>query len=298
MKTRRDGVFAAGGLAGRVIQDPASPSPLTPIEYQFSAYLGDLDFDGFDAYLSLVGAQGMLASALDLAFPFEPLWRLRLLRAFTALASAAVLAVAVVWVYQRLGGLVAGVVLLSLLTSAWLVIYGRNLMWSTWAFYLPLIAVMFYLQRGRPIARSEAFSFGGIVAASLFVKVFANGYDCATTVFVMMVVTLVHHVVPGGLGKTPLLRPCLRRWSCGCAGDPVVSGHSLRSDPIRDRAMVGRARAHRLQLRQPNLRRCGRLSRGFRGEPACRHARIRRPVFWRRLLRGRQLASRSRRNPP
>ena len=87
----------------------------------------------------------MLFSILDGVIPLSPREKLRLFHAFTSLLSALSIAAIVLWFYREFGISIASVVLGSAVFSQWLVVFGRNLWWSMWAFYLPMVVVMHYL---------------------------------------------------------------------------------------------------------------------------------------------------------
>ena len=65
----------------------------------------------------------------------------------TALLSAIALAAIIGWFYDEFGGRVAIFVVGSAVLSQWLTVFGKNLWWSLWAFYLPMIVVLYFLKR-------------------------------------------------------------------------------------------------------------------------------------------------------
>ncbi len=205
VKSRQDGILAAGGLPG------LGSLTTVPVDYadnpfsdQYSAYANHYRFRAFTTYDSQIGGQGMLFGILDRVLAASPETKLRVFHGLTASISALVLSAIVLWFYFEFRSVVAVGVLLSIICSQWLVVFGRNLWWSLWAFYVPLGAVLYYL---RPPARRRAVNLAalfGVVALGVFVKCVVNGYEYITTTIVMV---LVPGVFYGAVERWPV-----RRW--------------------------------------------------------------------------------------
>jgi hypothetical protein len=115
----------------------------------------------------------------------------------TALLSAGALTCIVSWFYEEFGGWVALFVIVSAVLSQWLTVFGKNLWWSLWAFYLPMIAVMYFLKLKRhSLAENRQFiRFGILIFIAVSIKCFINGYEYITTTLVMMMVPFVYYVI-------------------------------------------------------------------------------------------------------
>ena len=193
VKSRQDGIFSAGGLNGwgTAKSTDAEWIPSAELGPQYTAYLYNLSFDKFSTYNSQPGGQGMVFSLLDRLIPLSPQTKLTLFYILTALLSAGALTCIVGWFYEEFGGWVAICVIGSAVLSQWLTVFGKNLWWSLWAFYLPMIAVMYYLKRHRVPADRQFTKFG--IAVSI--KCFINGYEYITTTLIMMLVPFVYYVI-------------------------------------------------------------------------------------------------------
>lgn len=194
VKTRQDGLLSAGGLTGAGMPNDIHRDWINAEQasHQFSAYLDGSAFDDFSPYLSQIGGQAMMFGLLDTVTPLSPRSTLRLLHGLTSLLSALALALIVLWFFEEFGTLTAVAVLCSILLSSWLTIFGRNLWWSTWAFYLPMVGVMYYLRLASS-ASSGLRRLGALAFCLIAIKCFINGYEFITTTVLMMVVPLVYH---------------------------------------------------------------------------------------------------------
>ena len=196
VKSRQDGVFSVGGLTGAGIADIQQKwITSNQIDNQYSAYLNRGSFDKFSPYMSQTGGQGIIFSLLDRFIPLSPQIKLWSFYVLTALLSAIALTAIVGWFYEEFGGWVAIFVLCSAVLSQWLTVFGKNLWWSLWAFYLPMIVVLYFLKRYRETLDQQLIRFGILIAIAVFIKCFINGFEYITTTLVMMMVPFVYYVI-------------------------------------------------------------------------------------------------------
>ena len=200
VKSGRDGIFSAGGLAGLVGPDAEPPDTESPnYRFQSQAFLNSSPFQTYSIYKSQIGAQGIFYSAVDGILPFSPADKLSILHAIASLLSALMLSMVIFWFYREFGITVGFVVLAGTGLSQWLVIFAHSLWWSTWAFYLPMAAVMFYLNRPHAAENFPLGKFGILTFAAVMVKCFFNGYEYITTALVMMMTAPGLAMFYGGL---------------------------------------------------------------------------------------------------
>lgn len=197
VKSRQDGIFSAGGLNGwgTAKSTDAEWIPSTELGPQYTAYLHNLSFEKFSTYNSQPGGQGMIFSLLDRLIPFSQQTKLTLFYVLTALLSAIALAFIIGWFYEAFGGWVAIFVIASVVLSQWLTVFGKNLWWSLWAFYLPMLVVLYFLKHHRETLDRQHIRFGILIAIAVFIKCFINGFEYITTTLVMMLVPFVYYAV-------------------------------------------------------------------------------------------------------
>lgn len=195
--SHQGGILSCGGLTGQGnpystqvdIDDAASN-----VANQYLAYTNGLPFEGYDTYNSQIGGQGMFFSILDKSIPLSAGKKLSVFHALTSLFSAIALTAIVLWFYLEFGSTVAFFVLASVIFSQWLVVFGRNLWWSIWAFYLPMAGVMYYL-RLRGERMNKPLKFEVIVFFGIFIKCLFTGYEYITTTLVMVTVPITYYGV-------------------------------------------------------------------------------------------------------
>ncbi|MBI5665092.1 MAG: hypothetical protein HZC49_08430 [Nitrospirae bacterium] len=217
VKSRQDGIFSAGGLLGLGSSNEEYITNYTDrMEYQYSAYINGLDFKSYKPYNSQIGGQGILFGILDLLLPVSPQNKLQLIYMLTSLLSAVVVSLVVLWFYQEFGLCAALFVMTSALLSQRLVIYGRNIMWSTWAFYIPFISLAYFLRRGQTAPHYSAIKCGGIVFIAVFVKCLFNGYEYMTTTLIMMMVPFAYYYILDSINIKILLKLILAAVLSSC----------------------------------------------------------------------------------
>ena len=197
VKSRQDGIFSSGGLTGAGIttniqQDWISSNQ---IDNQYAAYLNSGSFDKFSPYMSQPGGQGIIFSLLDRLLPLSPQIKLWSFYVLTALLSATALTFIVNWFYDEFGGWVAICVIGSAVLSHWLTVFGKNLWWSLWAFYLPMIVVLYLLKHHRVPSNRQFIKFGILIFMAVFIKCFINGFEYITTTLLMMVTPCIYYAV-------------------------------------------------------------------------------------------------------
>ena len=197
VKSRQDGIFSAGGLNGWGTAKSTDAEWIPPTERtpQYTAYLHNLTFENFSTYNSQPAGQGMIFSLLDRLIPFSQQTKLTLFYVLTALLSAIALAFIIGWFYEAFGGWVAIFVIASAVLSQWLTVFGKNLWWSSWAFYLPMIVVMYFLKHYRETLDRQLIRFGIVIFIAVSIKCFINGFEYITTTLVMMLVPFVYYVI-------------------------------------------------------------------------------------------------------
>lgn len=195
VKSYQDGIFSSGGLNGWGTAKITDEEWIPPTERtpQYTAYLHNLSFENFTTYNSQPGGQGMIFSLLDKLIPFSQQFKLNFFYVITALLSAIAFTFIINWVYEEFGLLSAISVLGSALLSHWLTVFGKNLWWSLWAFYLPMILVLYYLKQNRLQKKRLFINFGILIFIAVSIKCFINGYEYITTTLIMMITPCIYY---------------------------------------------------------------------------------------------------------
>ena len=165
------------------------------IDNQYAAYLNRGSFDNFSTYMSQPGGQGIIFSLLDGRIPLSPQIKLWAFYVLTALLTAIALTAIIGWFYDEFGEWVAIFVIGSAVLSQWVTVFGKNLWWSLWAFYLPMLVIMYFLKRYRETLDRQFIRFGILIFIAVSIKCFINGYEYITTTLVMMLAPFVYYVI-------------------------------------------------------------------------------------------------------
>lgn len=176
VETRQSGLFSYGGLMGRgnitvnQIQDEIDT-------IQYDSYLKGFSFDTYDLYQSQSGAQGLFFSFLDQVSPFSPHENLRLFRVMASMLLAMTLSLLMVWFLSEFGWTTAILVLITTIASQWLTLFGRNLFYFTAFFYIPLVAVTFFLASNSERPKRMESKLAALVFITILLKTLFNGFD-------------------------------------------------------------------------------------------------------------------------
>ncbi|MBI5935493.1 MAG: hypothetical protein HY867_17460 [Chloroflexi bacterium] len=206
--TQQRGLFSDGALLGT----GDAPTPIigdAEFDHQYKTYLADGEFSTYMIYKSQSGGQGWVFSLLDSISPFSASTNLRLFRVFTALLSALTIAALLAWFHSQFGLVVASTVLLTSLVSQWLTLYGRNLFYSVWDYFLPMVAALYFLDRESRGRASNERVFYATVGALLFLKGFLSGYDFLLPPMGMVATALIYYALKDKWGLWQFTRRLL-----------------------------------------------------------------------------------------
>lgn len=203
VQSRQAGIFSEGALLGW--GDAASPDLTTDdYDHQYDVYLSGGEFDSYLIYKSQSGMQSAFFGALDSVSPFSPAQNLRLFRALTAFLTALTLSALIAWFFLEFGWVTALTVLITTLGSMWVTYYGRNLFYSIWTYFLPMVVVLFLLRRESQGAALKERNLYLLVLGLIFFKGILTGYDFLLPPLGMLAIALIYYAFKDSwtLGKT------------------------------------------------------------------------------------------------
>ena len=148
----------------------------------------------------------------------------------------------------------------SAVLSQWLTVFGKNLWWSLWAFYLPMIVVFYLLKRHRVPSNRQFIKFGILIFTAVLIKCFINGFEYITTTLVMMVTPCIYYVILDKWSRhsMPEVDACSRM---RIGRSNFFESHALMfPDRCGEGRIHGRRWACGLFLRKANARRGTRFS--------------------------------------
>jgi hypothetical protein len=206
-KSAQDGVFSAGALLGlgdfqvsegENVSVEVWMAPRKVVEHQYDAYLNGEKFTAYAPYESAPGAQGIILGAFDRFTNFPPNLDLKIFRVSEALLTALALVTLFAWFALEFGLLSMALAILFAAFSLWLTLLGGNLYWNLWAFFLPLLSLLFLLRRQSKRGHYSAPAVSILLLGTGLAKVLFNGFEFVTTAWVMYTVPLVYYAILDG----------------------------------------------------------------------------------------------------
>jgi hypothetical protein len=198
VKSHQDGIFSAGGLLGMGDVDEGNFNSST-LKNQYRKYDKGTDFYKYWLYKSQPGFQGIAYSLADAWTDFAPSTNLFLFRASISIVLSLILAGVCLWFLLEAGWMASISAALYILFSTKLAIFGGNLFWSLWSFYLPLLVIAFVLRRaGGRVGATLTFRFAVLVFVLSFIKILFSGFEFITTALLLGTVPLVYYAVLKG----------------------------------------------------------------------------------------------------
>lgn len=191
----QDGILAQGGLLGRFHKIPEVKDINL---YQYDIYKNNLDIDNlkFNTYNSQTGGQAFIFVLLDSISPFSNITNIKIFKLLTSILTAFVFSLILLWFFENFGLGTALIILTLILFSQWITVFGRNLYWGLWSFYIPFITVLTILsienKKNYFLSLKKLF---GLVYLSVFLKCFFSGFEYITTTLIMLVTPFTYYAI-------------------------------------------------------------------------------------------------------
>lgn len=206
VKSHQDGILSAGGLLGMGDVSVGNFNNAT-IKNQIRKYNEGTGFSRYWTYRSQPGFQGIAYSLVDSWTDFAPSTNLFIFRSSISIASALVLAGVCLWFLLEVGWIASIGAAIYVVFSTRLAVFGGNLFWSLWSFYLPFLVPAFMLRRADGKGESVlTFRFAVVVFFLSFIKILFSGFEFITTALMMTTVPLIYYAVLKGWKWTLLIR--------------------------------------------------------------------------------------------
>lgn len=223
IESEQSGWTSHGGLLGRyAVPDQVTSSPAY---YQYELFENEqTPRTAYTIYGSQHGGAGWLFSWLNNALPLSNTLKLSLFYSLMALLNTMAILLFLRWVWLRFDPRVAWITLLCILFSNWIILFGRNLYWMLWAFYLPFLGMLHLLEQERRDSRKHSLSKVGLgVFVFLFLKCLFTGYEFITTSIIMVFIPFVYYSLAHQWERTFLIK----RMSSALVGCVLAIGCSL-----------------------------------------------------------------------
>jgi len=193
----RNGILSHHGLLGFVSINNLKYGESGFLEGSTDAYLNENITFVYRPYSSQFGIQGFFfgyADKLLTLFSISQEDKLFIFHLFTSLFLAVVLTGILYVFYLEFGLISASVTLTGILSSEWLVIFGKNLYWMSALWFLPVLVVLGFLNKlkyDKAISWKLLYLF---VYLSICLKSL-NGYEYISTVLLASVIPIVYYAL-------------------------------------------------------------------------------------------------------
>jgi hypothetical protein len=174
------------------------------------------DNRGRSTYVSQFGLQGAVLSALAPRPVDSVAGFLSQARLASAILLAVVLALGLLIVIRHFGLTAAGVTLVLLATSPWLILFSRSLYWQAWMFFVPPLVVFLVYDRTRRVGPAAIAAFVTVLVRELV------SYEYATNVVAFTAVVVVAADAARGLPARRILWNAFRVGGAGAAAVVVA----------------------------------------------------------------------------
>ena len=202
------GFFTYGCLTGLI---PIRHAGVNPFSHQYEMYLAQsqgLKPGGekleYVPYKSQPGVQASVFALLNLISPFNNLTNLQFFYFCTALLTAITFSLFIQWVQRNFGLTTAIIVLVFLFLSAWLIVFGKNLWWVLWSFYVPFLTFLYLFDReksGQNVPAPKLKTIYFLATISILLKCLLTGFEFITTTLIMSGCPFIFYAVYDSWGK-------------------------------------------------------------------------------------------------
>lgn len=166
-----------------------------------SAPAGTCDPQNYTPYMSQYGLQGRIYVLGYVALDnLIGIWKgayIALAQLGTALLSAVILSLVVVWVRGRFGKTVALTVLVGIALSPMIVGFSRNLYWALPLMFMPMAFTLYYFNPDRLKLDKRSVVFFGALGLLLYIR-FLTGYEFVSTFAVLPFALMAYFLYVSG----------------------------------------------------------------------------------------------------
>lgn len=182
--------------------------------YQYEAYRNNLDFANYEGYYSQPGAQAFLFGSICKATGWNGETALNIFRWMVSLCTALAFTAFLVWGMANWGMATAVFTFVCLLFSQWITVYGRNLFWVLFVFYIPFLTALFWLHGYEYKSKHPLLHTFVLMFSAVFIKFLFTGFEYITTVMVMSLTPWIFYAMERNWKTKKILQSSL----AACAG--------------------------------------------------------------------------------
>jgi len=190
--SEQNGILSEGALLGR---SQGAPAGVRERDYQYTVYFESIPINSFLLYKSPPALHSLFFASIDAISPLTNRQNHQLFLWMASLFSAAIFSWFLWWVAQSFGLFPAGIGLLSIFLSPWLVVSGGHLYWVSGSLLVPLMVGLHLHQKerqGKPIGPGLFFIF---TTLGVLTKCLINGYEIVTAICVLATIPVFFYAI-------------------------------------------------------------------------------------------------------
>ena len=213
--SQQEGPFSHSGFAGLVLPDGDEREGMKKYYWQYPAYIHELSYTGYEEYFSQPAIQTFIYYCIVKPFGIKGQATLNLLYLFCSAFISAVMVLFLLWVIRIWGMPVAIAVMVAILFSQWITVFGRNLYWILGGFYIPFIISLWFFESksGRSLHWYAIFL---ALYVPMVIKCLLNGFEYISCILVMAMVPFVFYGI-------------YHKWGWGLGLEAIASGSGTAS---------------------------------------------------------------------
>ncbi len=236
LESQKNGIFSNYGVLGRMGNDVDS------IDKQKNLFLNkSIEDEKYYPYLSQVGLQGVFFSVLNstlIKLNFEPKLRMEFFYSFSSVALSITLSLLCLYFLFEFGVASWICLLVTIISSQWLVVMGKSLYWSFWLMFVPLLLVL-WAHKIEVIKGKFYTAFYFLLAFFVFVKCCA-GYEYISSVLVSSVTPIVYYSLNNSWSRKAILSRLVKISASGLLGFILaLMVHTIIVAKIKDFSLSG-----------------------------------------------------------
>lgn len=191
-ESQKNGLFSEGVFLGFAMKKSGS---VNIPESQYQIYVEKLPYSSFGTYKTITGFQAFLFGLIDKASNFSNSNNLKFFLFINSVLLSLSLAFILLFIYYYTGLLAYLFSLFAIVFSICLTAMGPNMFFSVWAFYLPLILMLFILSYEDITGKYSQRKAILLIFTGIFIKCLFNGFEFITTILIMMMVPLFFFMI-------------------------------------------------------------------------------------------------------
>ncbi|TEB16172.1 hypothetical protein Psfp_01600 [Pelotomaculum sp. FP] len=145
-------------------------------------------------YTSQVGLQGFVFSTFDKIIPVTEKFKLHFFYDLNSFLLALILTLIVTWLTKEFNVFIGIVLLISTIFSPWLTIFGKNLYWVSWTWFLPMLVSILILEYA-DYKKNFPMIFAFISTAVAVMIKSMCGYEFISTILIAMMIPYIYYAI-------------------------------------------------------------------------------------------------------